>query len=97
MLRKYEPDPTHVLNYEEIDVDDKISYVERPVRIEDRKEQVLRNKTIPLVKVVWQHHGTEGATWESEEIMRRQYPFLFEELDANSNFEDEIFVRGEEL
>ncbi|KAL3745910.1 hypothetical protein ACJRO7_014929 [Eucalyptus globulus] len=62
MLRKYEPDPTHVLNFEELDVDDRVSYVESPVQIVDRKEQVLRTKTIPLVKVVWQHHGTEGAT-----------------------------------
>ena len=52
MLRKYEPDPTHVLNHEVIDVDDRVSYVEKPVRVKDRKEQVLRNKTIPLVKVV---------------------------------------------
>ena len=78
MLRKYEPDPTHVLRYEEVDVDDRVTYVEKPVRIEDRKDRVLRNKTIPMVKVVWEHHGTEGATWESEEAMRLQYPQLFE-------------------
>ncbi|KAI6674220.1 hypothetical protein NL676_002126 [Syzygium grande] len=35
MLRKYEPDPTHVLNHEVIDVDDRVLYVEKPVRIED--------------------------------------------------------------
>lgn len=52
MLRKYEPDPTHVLNFEELDVDDKVSYAERVVQIMDRKEQVLRTKTIPLVKEV---------------------------------------------
>ena len=69
MLRKYESDHTHMLNYEEM---------ERPIWIKDRKEQVLRNKTIPLVKVVWRHHGTEGATWESEIIMRCQHPYLFE-------------------
>ena len=69
-LRKYEPDSTHVLRYEEIDVDDMVLYVERLVRIEDHKEQVLRNKMIHLVKVVWQHHGTEGATWKSEEVIR---------------------------
>ncbi|KAI6687681.1 hypothetical protein NL676_024509 [Syzygium grande] len=78
MLRKYEPNPTHILRYEEIEVVDKVSYVERPVRIEDRKERVLRNKTILMVKVVWEHHGTEGATWESEEVMRRQHSQLFE-------------------
>ena len=78
ILRKYEPDPTHVLNYEEIDVDDRVSYVERPVRIEDRMERVFRNKTILMVKVIWKHHETVCATWESEELMRHQYPYLFE-------------------
>ncbi|XP_048138575.1 uncharacterized protein LOC125315983 [Rhodamnia argentea] len=78
MLRKYKPDPTHVLDHEVIEVDDQVTYVERPIRVEDRKEQVLRSKTIPLVKVIWEHHGTKGATWESEETMRHQYPYLFE-------------------
>ena len=73
MLRKYESDLTHVLRYEEIEVDDKVSYVERLIRIEDRKEHVLRNKTILMVKVIWEHHGTEGAMWESDEVMRRQH------------------------
>ena len=77
MLRKYEPDPGHILDHEVIEMDDRVSYVERPIRIEDRKEQVLRNKTIPLVKVIWEHHGTEGATWESEDEMKKKYPYLF--------------------
>ena len=78
MLRKYKPDPTHILRYEQIDVDEKASYVERPIWIEDRKDRVLRNKMIPMIKVVWEHHGIEGATWEREEAMRHQYPHLFE-------------------
>jgi len=92
MLRKYEPNLTHVLNFEELDVDDRVSYVER-----FHKEQMLRNKTITLVKVIWRHHGTEGATWESEEAMKKQHPHLFENLPVIANFEDGIFVRGEEL
>jgi len=70
MLRKYESDPTYILNFEELDMDDCVSYVESLVQILDRKEQVLRTKTIPLVKVIWQHHGIEGPTWEIEESMR---------------------------
>ncbi|KAF7847546.1 hypothetical protein BT93_L2854 [Corymbia citriodora subsp. variegata] len=79
MLRKYEPNPTRVLNFEKIEVDDRVSYVEGPIRIEDRKEQAPRSKTVSLVKVSWRHHGTKGATWESKEIMRRQHPYLFED------------------
>ena len=55
-----------------------LSYEEEPVQILDRKEQVLRSKSIPLVKVLWRSHQVEEATWESEEQMRQQYPYLFE-------------------
>ena len=51
------------------------------------------NKRIPLVKVPWRNHKTEEATWESEEVMRHQYPQLFNE----GNFDDEIFLRSGEL
>ncbi|KAL6325874.1 hypothetical protein AAG906_038363 [Vitis piasezkii] len=35
-----------------------------PKQILDKKEKVLRTKTIPLVKVSWDHHGMEGPTWD---------------------------------
>ena len=47
------------------------------MQIVDRKEQVLRNKVIPLVKVLWKNHEREEATWEPEAQMRHQYPHLF--------------------
>ena len=53
MLRKYIPDPSHVLSYEPFQIRDDLSYEEVPVEILDRKEQVLRNRTIPWVKVFW--------------------------------------------
>ena len=54
------------------------TYEEIPIHILDRKEQVLRTKTIPLVKVLWQHHGVEEATWELEAASRERYPELFD-------------------
>jgi hypothetical protein len=52
--------------------------VEEPVRIVDKKEQVLRTKTIPIVKVLWRNQGMEEASWEAEHDMRSRYPHLFE-------------------
>ena len=43
----------------------------------DQKDKVLRNKTIPLVKVLWTNSKVEEATWELESAMRDQYPELF--------------------
>ena len=52
MLKKYLHDPSHVLSYESLDVDPKLTYEERPVRILDRKDKVLRNKIVSMVKVL---------------------------------------------
>ncbi|KZV33019.1 hypothetical protein F511_03285 [Dorcoceras hygrometricum] len=78
MLRKYEPDPSHVLRPEEVELDSSLSYVEYPIQILNRKDKQLRNKTIPLVMVQWSRHGREEATWELEAKMRQEWPHLFE-------------------
>ncbi|GKU99825.1 hypothetical protein SLEP1_g12612 [Rubroshorea leprosula] len=49
VLRKYEPDPSHVINYEPLELKEDLSYTERPIQILDRKEKVLRNKTVPVI------------------------------------------------
>ncbi|GAV90663.1 Chromo domain-containing protein [Cephalotus follicularis] len=77
MLRKYIPDPSHVLDHDTISVQDDLSYEELPVRILDRKTQILRNRTISMVKVQWQFHRLDEATWEREEDIRECYPHLF--------------------
>ena len=78
MLRKYTPDPTHVVDWSELVVDIDETFEEEPVRIMDSRDQVFRRKTVRLVKVLWRHRGAEEATWEREDTMRTAYPFLFE-------------------
>ncbi|XP_024021640.1 uncharacterized protein LOC112091674 [Morus notabilis] len=53
------------------------SYAKAPIQILDRKIKNLRHREIPLVKVLWQHHGVEEVTWELEMTMQEQYPHLF--------------------
>ena len=50
MLRKYIPEPSHVLRDQSVQLKENLTYEETPVQIVDRKEQVLRSKVIPLVK-----------------------------------------------
>ena len=77
MLRRYRSDPSHILQVQPLELKDDLSYEEEPIAIVAREIKVLRTKTIPLVKVLWKHHGSEEATWEREEDMRNQYPRLF--------------------
>ncbi|XP_058078643.1 uncharacterized protein LOC131226966 [Magnolia sinica] len=80
MLKKYMPDESHIVSWEQIELTDDASYTEEPIRILDHKEQVLRTKTIPLVKVLWSHHGEEEATWERESEVKDKYPHLFNDI-----------------
>ncbi|TYJ96729.1 ty3-gypsy retrotransposon protein [Cucumis melo var. makuwa] len=70
MLRKYVPDPSHVVDYEPLEIDENLSYIEQPVEVLAREVKMLRNREIPLVKVLWRNHGIEEATWEREDDMR---------------------------
>ena len=78
MLRRYRLDPSHVVSSETIELRPDLTYEEEPVQILAREVKKLRNKKIPLVKVLWRNHKTEESTWESEETMRQQYPQLID-------------------
>ena len=77
MLREYTPDPAHVVDWGQIEVETDRTFEEGPVYIVDSRYQVLRCKTVRLVRVLWQHCGVEESTWEHEDMMRATYPFLF--------------------
>ena len=62
MLRRYRSDPTHVLSSETIELRPDLTYEEEPIEIIAREVKELRNKKIPLVKVLWRNHKTEEAT-----------------------------------
>ncbi|KAD2392916.1 hypothetical protein E3N88_39893 [Mikania micrantha] len=76
-LRKCLIDEVAYVPLDDIEVDEKLNYIEEPVAIIDTKEKQLRNKTIRQVKVQWKHRKGSEATWETEDEMKRLYPYLF--------------------
>ena len=62
MLRRYTPDPVHVVDWGEIEVDTDGTFEEGLVCIMDSRDQVLRRKTVRLVRVLWQHRRVEEST-----------------------------------
>ena len=52
MLRKYTPDPAHLVDWGQIEVDTDRTFEEGPVCILDSRDQVLRRKTVRLVRVL---------------------------------------------
>ncbi|KAA0042391.1 ty3-gypsy retrotransposon protein [Cucumis melo var. makuwa] len=77
--KKGKLNPTHVVDFEPLQISENLSYEEQPVEILAREVKKLRSREISLVKVLWRNHGVEEATWETEEDMRAQYPELFKD------------------
>ncbi|PON78606.1 hypothetical protein PanWU01x14_018640 [Parasponia andersonii] len=80
MLKKYTPDPSHIVQYVYAPIQEDVSYEEQPVHLLARELKVLCNREIPLVKVLWEHHKEDEATWELETKMYKKYPYLFDLL-----------------
>ncbi|GJR03136.1 hypothetical protein Tco_0526120 [Tanacetum coccineum] len=62
---------------DEIQVDDKLNFIEEPVEIMDREVKRLKQSRIPIVKVRWNSRRGPEFTWEREDQMQKKYPHLF--------------------
>ncbi|KAD4586271.1 hypothetical protein E3N88_23872 [Mikania micrantha] len=70
-LRKCLADESTYVPMEDLVIDDKLNYIEKPVAIFDRKVKQLRNKTISQVMVQWQNRRGSDATWEWSMIRQK--------------------------
>jgi hypothetical protein len=62
---------------EEVQLESDLTYEEKPVENLETAERFTRTKTIKFCKVQWNHHSEEEATWEREEDLKTEYPYLF--------------------
>ena len=76
-LKKCLSDEPVVIPREEIQIDEKLRFIEEPVEIMDRELKQLRHSRIPIVKVRWNSRRGHEFTWEREDQMKRKYPHLF--------------------
>ncbi|XP_070029716.1 uncharacterized protein [Nicotiana sylvestris] len=83
MLRKYHGDPSHVLDFSTVRLDNDLYYEDEPVAILDRQVRQLRSKSFPYVRVQWRGQPPKASTWESEFDMRGRCPHLFPDSDLS--------------
>jgi hypothetical protein len=69
--------PESHIEEETIQIQKDLQYQEKPVKILDSTVRKTRNAEVRLCKVQWSREGEEEATWESEDSLRREYPYLF--------------------
>jgi hypothetical protein len=68
--------PESHIEEESIPIQKDLQYREKPVKILDSAVRKTRNSEVRLYKVQWSSEGEEEATWESEDSLRREYPYL---------------------
>nr|GEW15000.1 putative reverse transcriptase domain-containing protein [Tanacetum cinerariifolium] len=62
---------------DEIQVDDKLKFIEEPIKIMDREVKRLKQSRILIVKVRWNSMRGPEFTWEREDQMQKKYSHLF--------------------
>ncbi|GJW98843.1 putative reverse transcriptase domain-containing protein [Tanacetum coccineum] len=62
---------------DEIQIDDKLYFIEEPVEIMDREVKRLKQSRILIVKVHWNSKRGHEFTWEREDQRQKKYPHLF--------------------
>ncbi|GJS10828.1 putative reverse transcriptase domain-containing protein [Tanacetum coccineum] len=66
-----------VIPLDEVQLDNKLHFIEEPVEIMDREVKRLKQSRIPIIKVRWNSRRGPEFTWEREDFFRSKYPHLF--------------------
>nr|GEX56944.1 putative reverse transcriptase domain-containing protein [Tanacetum cinerariifolium] len=70
-LKKCMSDEPLAIPLDEIQVDDKLHFIEEPVEVMDRKVKRLKQSRIPIVNVRWNSWIGPKFTWEREDQMQK--------------------------
>nr|GEW88102.1 retrotransposon protein, putative, Ty3-gypsy subclass [Tanacetum cinerariifolium] len=76
-LKKCLADETLAIPLDEIQVDEKLHFIEEPVEIMDWEVKRLKQSRIPIEKVRWNSKRGPEFTWEHEDQMQKKYHNLF--------------------
>ncbi|GJZ58117.1 putative reverse transcriptase domain-containing protein [Tanacetum coccineum] len=84
-LKKCLFDECLIIPMKELQLDDKLNFVEERVEIIDREVKQLKRSHIPMVKVRWNSKRGPEFTWEREYEIHAKYPHLFSDITSKSN------------
>ncbi|GJV00288.1 hypothetical protein Tco_1329558 [Tanacetum coccineum] len=97
-LKKCLSDESLVIPIKELQLDDKLNFVEEPVEVMDREIKQLKRSRIPIIKVRWNSKRGPEFTWEREDEIRAKYPHLFSIITSSSiKSRDEISVNVDKV
>ncbi|GKE36921.1 hypothetical protein Tco_1460326 [Tanacetum coccineum] len=77
-------DKSLVIPLDEIQIDDKLHFVEELMEIMDREVKRLKQSRIPIIKVRRNSRRGPKFTWECEDQFRKKYLHLFANSASSS-------------
>ncbi|GJS20133.1 putative reverse transcriptase domain-containing protein [Tanacetum coccineum] len=84
-LKKCLSDESLIIPMKELQLDDKLNFIEEPVEVMDHEIKQLKRSRIPIIKVRWNSKRGPEFTWEREDEIRAKYPHLFSIITSTSN------------
>nr|GEY02084.1 putative reverse transcriptase domain-containing protein [Tanacetum cinerariifolium] len=84
-LKKCYSDDPLVVSLEGLQLDNKLHFVEEPIKFMDHEVKQLRRSRVPIVKVRWNSRRGPEFTWEREDQFRKKYPHLFTKTAPSSS------------
>ncbi|GJZ22786.1 hypothetical protein Tco_0559825 [Tanacetum coccineum] len=84
-LKKCLSDESLIIPIKELQLDDKLNFVEEPVEVIDCEIKQLKRSRITIVKVRWNSKRGPEFTWKREDEICAKYPYLFSIITSTSN------------
>ncbi|GJT52858.1 putative reverse transcriptase domain-containing protein [Tanacetum coccineum] len=75
-LKRCLADENLIILLEEIQLDDKLHFIEEPVEIMDREVKQLKQSRIPIIKVCWNSQRGPEFTWKRDDFFKNKYSRL---------------------
>ncbi|GJZ01838.1 putative reverse transcriptase domain-containing protein [Tanacetum coccineum] len=83
-LKKCYSDEPLAIPLKGLHINDKLQFVEEPVKIMKREIKRLKRSRIQLIKVRWNSRRGSEFTWEREDSFKKKYPHLFTNRTSSS-------------
>ncbi|GJR96411.1 reverse transcriptase domain-containing protein [Tanacetum coccineum] len=75
-LKKCFVDEPLAISLDDIQIDDKLNFIEEPVEIMDQEVKWLKQIRITIMNVHWNSRRGPKFTWEREDQLKKKYPHL---------------------
>jgi hypothetical protein len=76
-LKKCLQVPDQTIDVTDVTLEPDLTYSEHPIRVLDQKDRITRKRVLKFYKIQWNQHTEDEATWETQDFLEKEFPWLF--------------------